>query len=754
MILKEIVVNEDKNILDKMNIAILIDDKQGQIEFANTKLCKLFGYEINDLLKLDDYALVHPNDREMVKQYHHERIENKVDIPGKYDLRGVTRNGDTIYLSVLSLPRVNDKKETTGTINYIWDITSTKNIEKSLIEREKELIQSELELKGILESTADGILAVDNNGKVITTNEKFSKLWRIPKEILDSGDDDMLLSHVLDQLLDPEQFLSKVKELYNSKERDFDTLHFKDGRIFERYSRPLLVGEENFGRIWSFRDITGKMQSEKALKESETKFRSLIVNSPNIIMRLEKDGIISFINYSYANKTPKELIGNQFYNFVSDEYKDLARTTIEKVFKTGQKLSFENIELSGESDDEVKWYQNNVSPVLINGKVEAVNMIAMDITDLKEMDIMRNEFIASISHEIRTPLTIIRESLSLLESGITGELNKEQNEIVVPCLSEVDRLSRTINNLLDITKIEGEKIKLRWDRLNLVYLTESVLNSFRHKAENKNIALEFSTELSEIMIYCDRDRIIQVLINLIGNAVKFTDRGFVRVSIEDKDDEVTCKIADSGRGIDEEDLGTVFDRFHQVGKVMRAGEAGSGLGLTISKGIVKLHKGKIWVNSTINVGSEFFFSLPKTSTEEFIKQNIKAGIDKAKSDLTKMSLLFLHINNYEILKKSFGQEVVDKTRDTIFSRIENEIAGDDFIHRKGENEFVVLSSITKQNMVIVVSKIKSIMDEILAQYEEAFSVEVSTAIAVYPDDGDNADKLIKVALSQLDFGQK
>jgi len=151
----------------------------------------------------------------------------------------------------------------------VSDIAERKRAEDALRE-------SEIELHAILESTADGILAVDKNGKVIKANKRFADLWRIPQKLLESGDDEALLTFVLDQLIEPEQFFNKVHKLYGSIDKDMDTLFFKDGRIYERFSIPLLLNDSTIGRVWSFRDITECKQAEKVLQESAKEREKLI----------------------------------------------------------------------------------------------------------------------------------------------------------------------------------------------------------------------------------------------------------------------------------------------------------------------------------------------------------------------------------------------------------------------------------------------------------------------------------------------
>ncbi|RKX17630.1 MAG: hypothetical protein DRP51_10545 [Candidatus Zixiibacteriota bacterium] len=146
-------------------------------------------------------------------------------------------------------PIINEDSKITSILNMSHDMTEKKRTEESLIEN-KEL------LRAILESTGDGILVVNNKGQVTHTNSRFAELWKIPSSFIQARDDEKLIGFVLEQLDDPDAFLTKVKILYNSSEKDTDQLSFKDGRVFERHSYPLIRNDEIAGRVWNFRDIT------------------------------------------------------------------------------------------------------------------------------------------------------------------------------------------------------------------------------------------------------------------------------------------------------------------------------------------------------------------------------------------------------------------------------------------------------------------------------------------------------------------
>lgn len=231
---------------------------------------------------------------------------------------------------------------------------------------------------------------------------------------------------------------------------------------------------------------------------------------------------------------------------------------------------------------------------------------------LKELDQLKNDFISTVTHELRTPLTSIRALTEILHN--TPELDDEkQSEFTGIIIKETQRLSRLINQVLDIQKFDSQKTELQMQLADIQKVTQDAIDATRQLMEEKKITLQVQAEKELPMVLMDKDRIIQVIINLVSNAVKFCDSGDGQIQIrltEDKD-YLKVEVKDNGMGIKQSDQKVIFDRFSQVKNVSGSGQSGSGLGLPICKHIVELHKGTIWVESKPKKGSTFSFTLPK-----------------------------------------------------------------------------------------------------------------------------------------------
>src|SRR5262245_42708007 len=231
---------------------------------------------------------------------------------------------------------------------------------------------------------------------------------------------------------------------------------------------------------------------------------------------------------------------------------------------------------------------------------------------LKELDCLKSDFVSNVSHELRTPLTAIKGAVDLLLREVPGPLNENQTHHLSRVRSNTQHLAGLINDLLDLSKIEEGKIELDAGRVSLGGLLHEVMETVKPMAAEKSVLLEVDVPEPLVLVWADRDKVTQVLMNLIGNAIKFTPSdGKIGVSTaNDRRGWVRVSIRDAGPGIPVGEQEKIFEKFYQVTQDGSLKPKGTGLGLAISKSLVELHGGKIWVESEPGRGSTFSFTLP------------------------------------------------------------------------------------------------------------------------------------------------
>jgi PAS domain S-box-containing protein len=261
----------------------------------------------------------------------------------------------------------------------------------------------------------------------------------------------------------------------------------------------------------------------------------------------------------------------------------------------------------------------SVSPIKdVEDRIIGFLRVAKDVTEkrryeqrLKELDKLKSDFVSNVSHELRTPLTAIKGSVDNMLDGLTGDLNEKQSRYLTRIKSNTDRLARLINDLLDLSRIEAG-ITLQPTNLRLAPLLREVAESLRPVAAVKRITIAVESRDETITAWSDPDRVSEILMNLLGNAIKFTPSdGKVTLSVEGRGaDWVKIAVADTGPGIPPEEANRIFDKFYQVPQLEKQKIVGTGLGLSITKALVEMHGGKIWLESEVGRGSIFSFVIP------------------------------------------------------------------------------------------------------------------------------------------------
>jgi signal transduction histidine kinase len=234
---------------------------------------------------------------------------------------------------------------------------------------------------------------------------------------------------------------------------------------------------------------------------------------------------------------------------------------------------------------------------------------------LREVDRLKSEFLASMSHELRTPLNSIIGFADVLLEGIDGPLNERMVEDVTLIRDSGRHLRSLIGEMLDMSKIEAGVMELFYEEVDVPALAQEILANARTLAKDKelDIQLELAPDLDKIE--ADRTRLTQILLNLMGNAVKFTEQGSIILSLEERGGRLMASVQDTGIGIRQEDIPAIFEQFRQVDGSLTRKAGGTGLGVPISRSLVELHGGEMWVESEPGVGSTFLFSIPVEKPE-------------------------------------------------------------------------------------------------------------------------------------------
>jgi len=257
----------------------------------------------------------------------------------------------------------------------------------------------------------------------------------------------------------------------------------------------------------------------------------------------------------------------------------------------------------------------HVAPVTLGDEYLGTVSVFRDVTREVEADLAKSEFVSTVSHELRTPMTSIKGYADLMLLGAAGGMNEEQKRFVSIIKSNADRLTVLVNDLLDISRIEGGRVELDIETMRLEVAVDQVVASLRARVEEKGLSLFVNVPPDLPPVLADRDRVIQILTNLVGNASQYTRAGSITVTARRMNNLARIDVADTGIGVAPEDQAKVFDRFFRSDDAAVQEFSGTGLGLAIVKSLVEMQHGQIWLESELGKGSTFSFTLPQAEQE-------------------------------------------------------------------------------------------------------------------------------------------
>jgi PAS domain S-box-containing protein len=355
--------------------------------------------------------------------------------------------------------------------------------------------------------------------------------------------------------------------------------------------------------------------------EHQRRVTELVLDSAGDgIVGLDREGFVLFANLSARRMLrcrESDLIGHRFHDIAHHEHPDGSSYPWQECpvhsSVTSEHASYLPEQRYIRRDGTAFPVEIVMSPLVVEGVVTGAVQSFRDVSEREEMEEIKRQFVSVVSHELRTPLTSIKGSLQMLDSGLLGPLEPDQQELVSMAVANADRLGNLVNDILDLERLDAGRMPLEPARVSATDLAQQAVAGIHGAAEAAGVRL--SLELPEgpapDEVLVDPHRLLQVLTNLLGNAIKFSERGStVTVAVTTTPESVGIAVADHGRGIPADQLASVFDRFGQVESGDARREGGTGLGLAIAKEITERSEGSLTVASTVGVGSTFTVRLP------------------------------------------------------------------------------------------------------------------------------------------------
>jgi PAS domain S-box-containing protein len=536
-------------LLNKSRNCIYMVDLNNNTTYVNPALLKLL--EVTDIEELINEPFLPERFWDNPQKREHILGQLKKASVEVHDLTLRTSTGSKLYVTLFSTRTKNIKGQTIGSQGVLYDITAKKEL-ASLREMEQKLRRSEALLRGTLDSTADGIIVIDENGHLSHINSRFAEIWNVPEEIYQQSNKEqytvqnekMLFEHIGRQLEDSSVFLDKLQASVPDNKNSSDILHLKEGRILEVYSQPMFREGRFSGQVWSFHDVTEQKRVEDALHKAHDELE----------VRVEQ------------------------------------RTA--ELAKANEVLESEITERRNAEQ----------ALALLNKDLEST------ISELKRTNKELQEFAYITAHDLKTPLRGIGTLADWLSADYADKFDEEGQKQIKMLAKRAKRADKLVDSILQYssaghTREEHEQIDLN-----------TALPEIIHEIDPpENITVNIDNTLP--VLICKKTHISQVFQNLIRNAIKYMDkeRGQITIGCIEEDGFWKFNITDNGPGIDHKYYKKIFKIFQTLSPPDETDS--TGIGLSVAKKIVKLNGGRIWVESNPGEGSTFFFTFPKQSIE-------------------------------------------------------------------------------------------------------------------------------------------
>lgn len=616
-----------RQIVETANDIIYRADEHGYFTYANPQAEKLLGYTNEEVIGKHFMELIPEDYRAIVNDFYKKNRDNQ-QTNTYLEFPVTTKSGNIKWLGQNVQMILRDGKVAEAAA-VARDITKRRAAEDALQ-------TTQLRLTTLISNLQSGILVEDENRHIVLTNERFCKKFGIqaPPESLVGMDCSQSAEQSKHLFYDSENFVERINELLAKREPCIDeVLNMADGCILLRDYIPIAVEGRYLGHLWQYRDVTTERRAEEQLRRSEEKYRGIIENMELGLLEVDNLGRIVRAYHHFCEMTgyvEEEIQGLKADEvFLPKEFLPVMKR--QAVDRMKGKAGIYEVQMF-KKDGSRMWVMISGAPIYNKwGAVVGTIGIHYDVTKQKQLQQelfearlraesaqeAEKQFLANMSHEIRTPLNAIIGMTHLLYD--TKPNSEQQNYLEVLKSSSVI-LQSLINDLLDISKIKAGKMEVHPKEFDLTGLVRTIQKTFQLKLENKpvEVGAEIDHHLNTVFIGDDL-MLNQILLNLLGNAEKFTPEGKIGMRVTQKDrsnNEVTIQfeVYDTGIGIPQDKIDLIFQSFRQVDGDIKRRFGGTGLGLSIVKNLVELQGGTLRVDSQEGVGTIFTFILTYKDT--------------------------------------------------------------------------------------------------------------------------------------------
>lgn len=732
-------------LLEEFPTLVWRSDPSGKRDYFNRAWLKFTGRSLEQEIGDGWTDSLHPEDLQKYLEVY--RTSFSVRKPFQIEYRLKRHDGKYRWILGHGAPLYDVERAFTGYLGSCYEITERKELNESL--------KANLSwLQMIIDAIPNPIFIKDQKGFYTGCNTAFLEFLGMER--------DEVVGHSVYEVAPPEladvYFRADMELLNRGGRQQYESkVKYGDGTLHDVVFNKAVIngadGKPN-GLVGVMLDISGRKTMEEELTKTVRSTKAILEHAPFGIYLVNSKGAIDYVNASMLEingELREHFMGVNVYDLPA--YKQLGLDLKIKQVLAGDYFKIDNIDVVSANSGKKTTRNITGIPMELGAERKAL-IIVEDVTNrklaeekLREAVAAKSKFLSMVSHELRTPLTAIKEGLGIVIDGLTGELSAEQKDFLSTASRNVDRLSRLINDVLDFQKLESGKMPFSLQENDVNDAVRDAARSFETEVRGKGLILDLDLEAGLPKIQFDRDKIQQVVGNLIHNAVKFTSHGAITVSTQSSGNEVVVAVRDTGTGLNEPDIPKLFESFQQFGDE-KVRKGGSGLGLAISKEIIESHHGRIWAESMPGKGSRFSFTLPKQSLEDVLAEMI-ARIPKENQKGQVFDLYCLKINNYEQIKMEYGESRAQALVKTIAFELNKAVGLKEFVTGRGSDEIVVFAGTSRDHLVETRKKMRFVVKESIFDFPSRIKVDFSHADVVYPDDGAHIKELLTLCVKGL-----